>query len=416
MTATRTESDALGPIEVPEDALYGAHTARALENFPGAAVRVMDRPDLIRGLAHVKAAAAQANAELGVIDPRVAAVIVEAADEIVGGMWHEALGLALVHGGGGTATNMAVNEVVANRAAQILGHRPGRYDVVHPLEHVNRSQSTNDVYPTALQLAALERTPIALAALSRVAEALDGCAAGAGDLQRLGRTCLQDALPLPVDAYHHAQARAIRRAARGLADAAAPLHAVPLGATAVGTGAGAPPGYRALAVERLAARSARALRPAEDPFDALAHLDPLLTLAAAAATAAITSAKIASDLRLLASGPLGGIAEVRLPDVQVGSSIMPGKSNPVIAEHVIQASFEIRGAMHTVEAAVAAGELDLNVMEPVIARHLLEALEQLATVSDTFASRCLAGLAWDRASVERHLEGSRLADVERVSR
>jgi aspartate ammonia-lyase len=413
MTSTRTESDALGTIEVPVDALYGAHTARALENFPGAAVRVMDRSDLIRALANVKAAAAQANAELGVIDPRVAAVIVEAADELVRGMWHGALGLALVHGGGGTATNMAVNEVLANRAAQILGHPAGRYDVVHPLVHVNRSQSTNDVYPTALQLAALERTPVAVAALTRVAEALDGCAERAGDLQRLGRTCLQDALPVPVAAYHHAQARAVRRAARGLADAAAPLQAVPLGATAVGTGVGAPPGYRALAVERLAARSARAV---DDPFDALAHLDPLLTLAAAAATAAITSAKIASDLRLLASGPLGGIAEVRLPDVQVGSSIMPGKSNPVIAEHVIQASFEIRGAMHVVESAVAAGELDLNVMEPVIARHLLEALEQLATVSDTFASRCLAGLEWDRASVERHLQGSRLADVERVRR
>jgi aspartate ammonia-lyase len=223
MMATRIERDALGAVEVPADALYGAHTTRALANFPGATVRVMDRPELIRGLAHVKAAAAEANAELGTLEPGVAAVIVEAADELVLGRWHEALPLALVHGGGGTATNMAVNEVLANRAAQILGDAPGRYELVHPLGHVNRSQSTNDVYPTALQLAALERTAPAVAALTSVAEALDGCAATACDLQRLGRTCLQDAIPLPVAAYHRAQARAVRRAAVGLTDAAAPL-------------------------------------------------------------------------------------------------------------------------------------------------------------------------------------------------
>lgn len=356
----------------------------------------------------MKAAAAEANAAVGALDEAVAAAIVEAAEEVAAGRWDDQFPLALVHGGGGTATNLAMNEVLATRAGELAG-RP-----VRPLDHVNRSQSTNDVYPTALQVAAVATSRAAVSRLEGVAAALDDAAAAAGELERLGRTCLRDALPVPVAAYHRAQVRAVRRGAAQLERATEALHEVPLGATAVGTGFGAPAGYRELAVERLAARTGFALRPAEDPFDALAHLDPLLSLAAAAAAAAVTLGKIAADLRLLASGPVGGIGEVRLPVVQRGSSMMPGKVNPVVPEHVLQASFEIRGDAHVVELAVAAGELDVNVMETVIARHLLEALARLAAAAETFAVHCLRGLEWDADAVARHLAGSLAAAVERA--
>jgi aspartate ammonia-lyase len=411
----RVERDALGAVEVPTDALFGAHTARALANFPSPPVRVADRPELIRGLAHVKASAAEANAELGVLDPTVAGAIVSAANELVDGRWHEEFPLALVQGGGGTSTNMAINEVLANRAVQLLGGTLGRYDIVHPLDHVNRSQSTNDVIPSGLQLAVLERIEPALAALEAVASALERCAAEAGELVRLGRTCLQDALPLPVSSYHRAQAYAIRRSATSIRESRHALLSIPLGATAVGTGMGAPPGYRELATAHLARRTGLPLIPAEDLFDALAHLDPLYTVASATGQAALTLAKISADLRFLASGPIGGIGEVRLPAVQVGSSMMPDKVNPVIPEFVIQVSFQIRGAVHVVESAVAAGELDLNVMEPLISRHLLEALEQLAVAGSTLAERCLSGLEWAPVVVEQHLKGSRQSAVERAA-
>ncbi|MDX6629775.1 MAG: fumarate hydratase, class [Gaiellales bacterium] len=414
MSDIRTEHDMLGPVSVPAAALYGAQTARAAVNFGTTSSRLSDRPELLRALGQVKASAAEANRELGVLEPAIAAVIVRAAEELAAGGLREHFPIALVQGGGGTSTNMAVNEVLANRAAQLLGAEPGRSDVVHPLDHVNRSQSSNDVVPTALSLAVHACAPAALAGLGAVTAALDGLAARAGDGLRLGRTCLQDAVPLPIAAYHGAQATAVRRASAALRRSIEPLLEVPLGATAVGTGLGAPPGYRGRAVTLLALRSGLALRPAVDPFDALAHLDPLLRVASEAAVASLTLAKIAADIRLLSSGPVGGIGEVRIPAVQVGSSQMPGKVNPVIPELVLQASFEIRGSAHVVELAAAAGELDLNVMEMVVARHLLAALVQLGEVSSLFALRCLEGLEWEREVVDRHLEGSRAAAVERA--
>jgi aspartate ammonia-lyase len=414
LAGVRVEGDALGAVEVPLSSLYGVHTVRALENGLSSGPRLGECVDFLRAFAHVKAAAARANADLGVLDREVARAIVVAADEIVGGLWLDEFPLPLVQGGGGTATNLALSEVLANRAAQILGSEPGRYDLVHPFDHVNRSQSTNDVYPTALQLAVIDLSERASGALADVAGTLDALAEAAGDLQRLGRTCLNDALPVPVAGYHAAQAAAVRRTAKAIDEAAEALAAVPLGATAVGTGVGAPEGYRERAVAKLSERTGRELRSAGDLFDALAHLDPLLVVANAVATAAIALAKIASDLRLLSSGPVGGIGEVTLPAVQVGSSIMPGKVNPVIPELVIQASFEIRGSASIVESAVAAGELDLNVMGPVIGRQLFQALTTLEEVAQAFATRCLAGLRWDQATVADHLKGSLQPDVERA--
>ena len=411
----RVEVDELGPVEVPDDALFGVHTVRALKNFPGPWPRVADRPELLRSLAHVKAAAAEANAQAGVIDECRSVALCRAADEIVAGRWHEQFPLSLIQGGGGTATNMAMNEVLANRAAELLGGGYGSYDLVHPLDHANRSQSTNDVYPTAVQLATLSCLAPALAGLDAVARALDGLAERYPNLERLGRTCLRDAVPLPVHSYHAAQAKAVRRAAAGLSDAAEALLAIPLGATAVGTGLGASEVYRQEVVARLAARTGFPLRSAPDLFDALAHLDPLLATARATATAAITLAKVASDLRFLSSGPFGGIAEVHLPVVQAGSSIMPGKINPVIPELVLQASFEIRAAAYAVELVVASGELDLNVMEPVAALHVPDALAQLAATADVFAAQCLNGVEWDEEQVERHLVGSLKSAVEQAA-
>jgi aspartate ammonia-lyase len=377
-------------------------------------VVLADRPSFLRGLAQVKAAAAEANSTLGVIDSEVASAIVVAADEICAGQWSDQFPIPIIQGGGGTATNMAVNEVIANRAAQILGREVGRYETVHPLDDVNRSQSTNDVYPTALQIGIIKQTPALISKLISVADALERIASESGNMQRLGRTCLRDAVPLPVAAYHVAQARAVRRTASNIANATLILHEVPLGATAVGTGVGAPAEYAKKAIASLAARTELPLRPTEDRFDALAHLDGFLNVASASAAAALTLGKIAADLRLLSSGPIGGIAEISLPAVQVGSSIMPGKINPVIPELVIQASFEIRGAAHIVELAAAAGELDLNVMGPVVTRHLLGALTQLEEVAGVFADHCLTGLRWDNEVVERHLAGSLEGLVERA--
>jgi aspartate ammonia-lyase len=402
----RLERDSLGEVEVPADALYGAQTLRAAANRISG-VTLQDRPEFLDGLVHVKIAAARANVELGVLAPELASAIVEAGREVLAGRWRDQFPLDLVQGGGGTATNMNVNEVLASRAAELLGAAPGRrYERVHPNDHVNRSQSTNDVYPTALQLAVLTGAASARPGFEQVAETLDWKAEESGALERLGRTCLQDALPVPAAETLRAHAHAVRRTSAALDAAIDPLRAVPLGATAVGTGLGAPAGFPALAVRYLSEETALPLVPSPNPFDALAHLDPLLTVASALRTVMLVLGQLAQDLRLLSSGPAGGFGEIRLPPVQVGSSLMPGKVNPVIPELVLQIGFEIRGACQTIEAAVAAGELELNIMEPVVARAVLAGLHDSGRVAALFAERCLAGLEWDVEAIARNLEGS----------
>jgi aspartate ammonia-lyase len=277
---------------------------------------------------------------------------------------------------------------------------------VHPNDHANRSQSTNDTYPTAMALALLEIGGPALFQLEALSATLEAKAAEYGDLQRLGRTCLQDAVPLTIRDTHRAQAAAVLRTRGELAEALDALSSVPLGATAIGTGVGAPPGFGEIAVEHLSARTGRALRVAPDLFDALAHLDPYGRVAGATVRAAIVLAKIAADLRLLSSGPRAGIGELELPARQPGSSIMPGKVNPVIPELVMQLSFRIRGAAHTVELAVAAGELELNIMEPIIFDALRGALLDLADAAAALGDKCIAGMSWNREIIREHLAGS----------
>jgi aspartate ammonia-lyase len=411
----RIERDSLGDVEVPAGALYGANTARAVTNFRVSGITVAERPELISALGHVKAAAARANADLGLLAPPIDAAVLDAAREVGQGRHADQFPIDVVHGGGGTAVNMNANEVIANRAAQLLGESVGAYAVVHPNDHVNRSQSTNDVFPTALALATFTAGQSTLAELGALEQWFDRKADEFGDLERLGRTCLQDAVPLTVRQTHAGHAHAVARTARELGRSLDALLDVPLGATVVGTGLGAPAEYRGLVLEYLAEESGVAVRGSGDLFDALANLDAYVDVAAQLVRVTLVMAKIAADLRLLSSGPVGGIGEVSLPAVQVGSSIMPGKVNPVIPELVMQVSYEVRGMATTVETAVAAGEQELNVMEPVIARHLLGSMHDVGVVARIFGDRCIAGLSWNAATIAEHLDGSLQGAVEAMA-
>ncbi|NYD78422.1 lyase family protein [Arthrobacter cupressi] len=369
--------------------LYGKQSKLAVDNFGTNGRAVGDVPAFVRNYALVKASAARANGRLDVLGKSVAEAIEAACAEIAAGQHGAQFPTALVLGGGGTTTNMNFNEVIAARASQIAGN------TIHPNDHVNASQSTNDTYPTAMALTIRELAEGPLAALNALVKAFEDKAAEYEATQRLGRTCLQDAVVLSVGQTHRSHATAIRRVTDGLRAATAELDSVPIGATVLGTGIGAPEGYRDLCVHELSQATGRQLTGAEDLVDALAHLDPYAAIASAGARAAITMAKIAADLRFLSSGPGGGISEVTLPAVQAGSSIMPGKINPVIPEFVMQLSYRIRGAAHTVECAVAAGELELNIMEPVIVDSILNIFEDLTASATTFARKCIKDLTWD---------------------
>ena len=406
---TRLERDALGELAVPARALWGIHTARALENFAVSGVTLATQPALIAALGHVKVAAARANAELGALAPDLADAIVSAGREVAAGQHDDAFPLEIVQGGGGTSTNMNANEVIANRANELLGGALGAYAPVHPNDHVNRSQSTNDVYPTAMQLAVLAAAAPTLDAVEHLERTISEKASELGELERLGRTCLQDALPLPAASAQRAQARALERVRADLERTLSSLRSVPLGATVIGTGFGSPPGYLERVVPTLAEESGLELRPSDDLFDALAHLDEHVSLIAHLNRVMLVMAKVASDLRYLSSGAVG---EARLPALQAGSSTMPGKVNPVLPELVLQVSYQLRGAAATVESAVAGGELELNVMEPVIARSVLESLRDVAAVARLFADRCMAGLEYNELRTAQHLEGSYAELVE----
>jgi len=410
---TRLERDPLGTVEVPADALWGVHTLRATRNSGTAegVVTLPDRPALLRALVQVKIAAARANVEAGALAPEIGEAIATAGREVLQGRWHDQFPANLVQGGGGTGTNMNVNEVLANRAGELLGGARGAYDRVHPNDHVNRSQSTNDVYPTALQLATIASGSEALVDFEHLAATFDERAAAHAGMERLGRTCMQDALPLTVETTHRTHATALRRTASGFGRALDGLRAVPLGGTAIGSGAGTPPGYSDRVVALLAEETGIDLTPAPDRHDALANLDPVLSVAGALERVMLSMAQVAQDLRFLSSGPRGGIGEVALPPVQMGSSMMPGKINPVLPELVLQTSFEVRAARHVVECATAAGELELNVMEPVVAKHLLAAIADSGRTLRLFADACVAGLEWIPATTEAHLRGSLLDAV-----
>jgi aspartate ammonia-lyase len=400
-------------VHVPKEAQYGAHTVRALRNFPHSPPLLRDLPGFVVALARTKRAAATANGELDELPLRIVNAIVQAAAEVEQGDWQSEFPLPVVQGGGGTSTNMNMNEVLANRAGELLGDPRGSYRVVHPIDHVNRSQSSNDVYPTALSVAVLKGGGRVLDAFGRLADACEAKGMEAApELMRLGRTCLQDALPISVRDTHSSHAHGLRLAIDSLRQALDALRTVPLGGTAVGTGFGAPTGYSSLAIEALSRLTEVDLVESENPMSSLQSLDPFVAVAQALTRLMTTTAKIAQDLRFLSSGPVGGIGEVVLPAVQAGSSAMPGKVNPVIPELIIQVSFQTRGSQAAVEAAGAAGELELNVMEPTVAAHLLPTLDTCASAAIVFTQRCIEQLSWRLPTLTRHLDGSLAAAVE----
>ncbi|MEV5967403.1 lyase family protein [Kribbella sp. NPDC051952] len=380
--------------------LYGAQTAQALANFPLAGPRLSERPELVKAVVAVKIAAARANVALGELDEDRGRAIIAAGEEILAGRHLSQFVLPVVQGGGGTSTNMNVNEVLATRAAQLAGL------VVHPNDHVNRGQSTNDVMPTAIAIAVIPMIDQALVSLRKVAESLENKAFEYDDLKHLGRTCLQDAVPIPVADVHRGQAASIAPALDALAAAGDALYAVPLGGTAVGTGLGAAPGFAAAALTELQETTGLPLTAAPSPSYALASLEPLTAVTEAASRAGRVLARIARDFRLLASGPVGGIGEIELPAMQAGSSIMPGKINPVIPELVMQVSFLLNGATSAARGATEVGELEVSAMAPVVTLGLMDGLTNLRRVSEVFAERCIAGLRWREDTVARNLAGS----------
>ena len=369
--------------------LYGKQTQLSLQSFNRKSRRLRDVPAFVRNYALVKRAAAQANLTLGRLDEQRALAIIDACDEIADGSHLEQFPTALMLGGGGTTSNMNLNEVIASRASQI-----GQI-AVHPNDHANASQSTNDTFPTAMALTLMDLAQAPLDALHELTESLCAKAQEYADTPYLGRTCLQDAVTVYAGQTLRGQARAVRRATEQLRDAVSDLAAVPLGATVVGTGIGAPEGFADRCVQELRRLTSRNVTVSVDFFDTLAHLDPYSAIADASSRAAITIAKIAADIRLRSSGPRGGLAEVTLPKLQAGSSIMPGKVNPVVPEYAMQLSYRIRGKAYTVACAVAAGELELNVMEPVIVDSLIDIFEDLENAAHAMATLCVSGLEWN---------------------
>ena len=390
----RVELDTLGEVRVPTDALWGAQTQRAIDN--GIGVGTVSA-ELIEALALVKRVAAEVNGELGLIPEDVAAAIVAAADEVLQGQWRDQFPLSPFQTGSGTSTNMNVNEVLASRASELMGGRRGTKHPVHPNDHVNRCQSSNDVFPTAIHLSVargIRRRVVPSA--EGLAEVLERRAGEFADVVKLGRTHLMDALPVTVGQEFGAYAHAVRVGAAGLEGAAGGLCELPLGGTAVGTGMNAAREFAPRVIRRLGEHTGLDLVRAKNPFAAQGGRAAAVTASAALRDLAISLAKIANDLRWMASGPDGGLGEIRLPALQPGSSIMPGKVNPVVPEAVLQAVAQVVADDLAVTQGGLGGVLELNLMMPLIGRNLLEQVDLLDGACRLLAERCVAGLEVDR--------------------
>jgi aspartate ammonia-lyase len=400
----RTERDPLGEKQVPADAYYGIQTQRAVENFPISGLRA--HPDLVTATILVKKAAALANRALGRIDPAVADAIVRAADEIIGGSLRDQFVVDVYQAGAGTSHNMNANEVLANRAAELLGGHRGEYRLVHPNDHVNMGQSTNDVFPTATRLALLLGAGPLAAATRALAASFEHKATEFAGVLKVGRTHLQDAVPMTFGQELGGFAACLTRGADDVDQGAAQLLELNLGATAVGTGLNAGDDYVAHAIGSLATLTGMPVRPAANRFRVTQSMGDVLAYTSAMRRLAIELGKIASDLRFLSSGPRAGIGELILPAVQPGSSIMPGKVNPSIPEMVNQVCYQVIGCDATVLVAAEGGQLELNVMMPVIAWNALHASTILRTAMDTLRVRCVDGIAVDADRARYLLERS----------
>jgi len=400
----RTERDPLGELKVPAGAYYGVQTARAVENFPISGLRAPD--ELVTATILVKKAAAEANAALGRLDPDVARAIVAAADEILSGKLRDHFVVDVYQAGAGTSHNMNANEVLANRAAEILGDTRGTYTRVHPNDHVNMGQSTNDVFPTATRLALLLGANPLVAAARALADSLARKGDEFAGVLKTGRTHLQDAVPMTLGQEFSGYAECVRRGAEDVAQASEQLFELNIGATAVGTGLNAGDEYRRLAVANLARYTNLPLRPALNLFRVTQSMGDVLAYSGAMRRLAVEAGKVASDLRLLSMGPRAGLAEIALPAVQPGSSIMPGKVNPSVPEMVNQVCFQVMGCDTTVALAAEAGQLELNVMMPVIAWNAIHASTILREAMKVFRLRCVDGIVADEARARELLERS----------
>jgi fumarate hydratase class II len=396
-TRTRIERDSMGEMMVPAEAYWAAQTARALDAFHISELRFGRR--FIKALGLIKQAAARVNVDLGELEPRIGEAIVGAAAEVAEGMLDREFVLDVFQTGSGTSTNMNANEVIASRAIEILGGKRGDKKLVHPNDHVNKGQSTNDTFPTAIHLAALDAIATELKpALKKLAEAWEEKAREFGAVVKSGRTHLQDAVPVTLGQEFSGYADVVRQGSRRLAAAEEALQALPIGATALGTGLNAHPEYAERMITALRALSGLNVRRASNLFEAMQNRDACLETSAALKMLAVGLMKMANDLRLLASGPRTGFAEIELPAIQPGSSIMPGKVNPVVPEAVNMVAAKVIGNDATLTVAGLNGNLDLNVMMPIIAHSLLESIEITAAASGTLAEKCVRGI---RADVER---------------
>jgi aspartate ammonia-lyase len=390
--STRSENDSLGSWEVPAQAYYGVHTARALANFPISGTPVASYPEFVNALAAVKQAAAAANRELGLLDSERAAAIEAACLEIRAGALHDQFVVDVIQGGAGTSTNMNANEVIANRALEILGAHRADYDRLHPLEHVNRGQSTNDVYPTAIKVALQVHVATLHATMLDVSAAFAAKAHEFSSVLKMGRTQLQDAVPMTLGQEFGTYAIMVAEDAERLQEAAQLVAEINLGGTAIGTGLNAHPLYAGVVCEKLREITGFSLATAHDLVEATQDVGAFVQLSGVLKRTALKLSKICNDLRLLSSGPRSGFNEINLPAVQAGSSIMPGKVNPVIPEVVNQVAFEVVGNDVTISMAAEAGQLQLNAFEPIIAHCLFQSLSHLNTACRTLVSNCIAGI------------------------
>jgi aspartate ammonia-lyase len=398
MSATRLEHDLLGDYQVPINAYWGVHTARAVDNFPISGVPIGHYRSLIRALAIVKRATAQANFELGELTAEINDAISKACQEVAEGKFDSEFVVDAIQGGAGTSTNMNANEVIANRAIEIMGGTKGDYDIVHPLNHVNKSQSTNDVYPTALKLALILEINELLKAMAHLQDAFQGKANEFKDVIKMGRTQLQDAVPMTLGQEFATFSRMTMEDIQRLQETIPLLREINLGGTAIGTGLNAPAGYAQKACSILSKLSGFDFVVAEDMVEATQDAGVFVMVSGVLKRIAVKLSKTSNDLRLLSSGPRAGLDEINLPPRQAGSSIMPGKVNPVIPEVVNQIAFAVIGNDVTVTMAAEAGQLQLNAFEPIMCRALMMSITQLRQGCYVLADACVSGIT---ANVEK---------------
>lgn len=401
---TREESDSIGTMQVPEKAYYGVQALRARNNF-----HITGRPlhtEFIRNLVRIKKAAAMTNMAAHVLDESIGGAIIQACDEIISGKLHQAFIVDAIQGGAGTSANMNANEVIANRAIEILGGRKGDYSIVHPNDHVNMAQSTNDVIPCAGKLTMMGLLPRLIEELERLQKAFSDKAVEFDDVVKMGRTQLQDAVPIRLGQSFGAYASAVERAAARLRRAESELETINMAATAIGTAVNTTRYYREHIVPTLAEVSGLRLTQAEDLIDGTQNIDCFVAVSGALKACAVTLSKMANDLRLLSSGPCTGLGEISLPAKQNGSSIMPGKVNPVIPEVVTQVAFLIAGGDGTITMAAEAGQLELNAFEPVVFFTLFLELDSLREAVRTFTDNCVSGITANRERCRQLVEES----------